>query len=88
MIKYTTRDLSVNDRELLEITLEKYPNSPFVIGRVSFEEVDGKLNLSYNYDIVGGEVPKDIKEFERHIGDLIVTFIKDNPEELVYAGGT
>ena len=87
-MNYTTRDLMVNERELIAIRLESHPNTEFVIGRVSFEEVGKELKLSYNYDIIDGVVPDDIKEFEKQVGDLIITFIKDNPQDLVYAGGT
>jgi hypothetical protein len=88
MSNYKTKEIVVNEREMLGVTLDEFPDTLFVIGAVKFEEVEGQLKLSYTYEVIEGETPTNKSKFENCIGDFIIEFIDANPNQLVYTGGT
>lgn len=87
-MSYTAKEIFVNDAPCLGVTLSKYPDTVFVIGKVAFEEVDDVLKLRYNYDVVEGPTPTNKQEFETAIGDMILDYINKNTNDLIYTGGT
>jgi hypothetical protein len=86
---FKTEELEINGVPRLGITLDRYPDVSFVVGAVQFNEVDGQLRISYNYDVVEGAVPSDKQSFEHAIGDFVVWYLKNQQSEapVAYYGG-
>jgi len=48
------------------------------VNRVSFKEHEDKTcTMHVQYDIIEGEIPKDEKQFEIDVGDLVVGLIEE-----------
>ena len=86
---YKTESIELNDAPRLSITLDAYPEHPFVLGGAEFLEKDGGLELSYNYEAIAG-FPREKHAYERAIGDFIVYYVANpDPEHpIIYTGGT
>lgn len=55
------------------------------------ENEDGSMNMSFNYEIVEGEIAPDrLRVFEKFIGDTLLQILEDQMkrQEVVYKGGT
>jgi hypothetical protein len=88
MIDYKTQELELNGVPRLGITLDLYPDTTFVIGGIEFIEEQDRLKIKYRYDIIEGTTPENIQIFEAAIGEFIRYYIQENPDKLIYHGGT
>ena len=84
---YKTKDIEINGQPRILISLKDFPSTWFVLGKVSIEEEQGSARLKFHYDIIEGQLPDDVKLFEKSVGDFIVWYMTNNQEQLIYKGG-
>ena len=85
---YKTRELEINEVPCLGIILDEYPTTVFIVGGVQFLEENETLRLKFDYNIIEGPTPDDLVAFQEAIGKFIEYYIEQNPENIVYTGGT
>lgn len=81
---YRTKNVEINGQPRVSILLQDFPNTWFVIGKVSIIEENEFVRLKYRYDIIEGEQPHNIENFEKAIGDFIVWFMTTHKDKLVF----
>lgn len=84
---YKTKDIELNELPKIAICLQKFPSTWFILGGVYLQEINDTLKLSFEYDIIEGQLPDDVKLFEKSVGDFIVWYMTNNQEQLIYKGG-
>lgn len=88
------KEVEINNRPEYAIRLLKteFENITFKYGEVKFVENEAQENatLSFEYDIIEGQAPKELAKFEKMIGDLLLNIIEQQlvNQEVVFKGGT
>lgn len=88
------KEIEINGRPEYGIMFEddKFSSIMFTYGKVEFKDEDEEAaTMSFEYDIVEGTLAPELKEeFEKKVGDLLITMIEEGVKDrsLVYKGGT
>lgn len=88
------KEVEINDRPEYAIRMlnSEFENITFKYGEVKFLEDDNQdhATLSFEYDIIEGQAPQKVAEFEKMIGDLLLNILEQQllKHEVVFKGGT
>jgi hypothetical protein len=95
-VKVGPADKQVEGHVVLKITdiESEFKGIEFYYDRMKFaeeENADGSLNMSFNYEVVTGDIPaKRMKDFEKFLGDQLIAILEDQIArgEVVFKGGS
>lgn len=76
--------------EILEIVDGKFKGTEWSFSKVSIREEDQRCLLSYEYTLYNNEQLRENVNFERLLGDILVSMIQEQVEksEVIYHGGS
>ena len=95
-IKVGPADKQIEGHVVLKITdmESEFKGIEFYYDGLKFaeeENEDGSLNMSFNYEVVTGDIPDTrIAEFEHFVGDQLMSILEDQVArgDVVYKGGS
>lgn len=93
MIEFRPTGKEINGQLEIELLEDPFKGVTFYYGSMKFadqENEDGSMNMSFDYEVTCDAGPKNNREFEKVIGDLLLQIIETQMKnnEVVYRGGT
>ena len=78
-----------NGQNKLKFTNTNFNDIIFVLGKVSFDELDDGVKLNYEYNVLEHTKEHNKQELDKLVGDFVMQLLDDGVKDnsLIYTGG-